>query len=119
MESTIFSESPKHLSTKSWLFSFKGRLNRKQLWFFYGPYMVLSVSTAIVSFWAQVILTLALLWPLMAVQAKRWHDLGLSGWWSIGWFLPIVGWLFTLLDCGVYKGGKLKNEYGRSLYRKE
>lgn len=113
---SYFNEMPRDLELKEWLFSFKGRLNRKQFWLFYGPYF-LTFSLGIFNIKIPLIITVIMLWPLLAVQSKRWHDLGKSGWWSLVWFAPIVGWLLVFLDAGIHRGDKLNNKYGKSLYK--
>ncbi len=46
------------------------------------------------------------------VQIKRWHDLDKSGWWVLINFIPIVGQLWCLLECGVLKGTEGPNRFG-------
>ena len=31
--------------------------------------------------------------PVLAVANRRLHDTNHSGWWQLGWFFPVVGWL--------------------------
>jgi len=44
--------------------------------------------------------------------AKRWHDLGQSGWWS--WLLPVpvVGWVVGFLVLGCLPGQREANRFG-------
>ncbi|TVZ37417.1 uncharacterized membrane protein YhaH (DUF805 family) [Alteromonadaceae bacterium 2753L.S.0a.02] len=114
-----FLDVPIDLDPLEWLFSFEGRLNRKQFWVFYIPYiMILLFSSSLVGEAIRIILALLLLWPAMAVQTKRWHDLGKSGFWCLAWFVPVVGWLLVLGNAGTFRGSKFKNVYGPSLYKK-
>lgn len=50
---------------------------------------------------------------IIAINARRLHDSGISGWWQLVYFIPTIGgfWLFILL-C---RSSKLKN----NLYRQE
>lgn len=40
--------------------------------------------------------TLATILPLLAVTARRLHDTGRSGWWQLGWLVPVAGPLAVL-----------------------
>jgi uncharacterized membrane protein YhaH (DUF805 family) len=51
-----------------------------------------------------IIYTLAVFLPLLAVNIRRLHDTGRSGWWCL---VPVVGFIFMLL-----KGDSGKNDYG-------
>jgi len=62
-------------------------------WIFYG---------------AAIVASLALVVPHFAVAVRRLHDTGHSGWWSLFLlFLPIVVWIFAVLD-----GDAQPNKYG-------
>ena len=46
-----------------------------------------------------------------AVTAKRWHDVGVSGWWNLLLFVPFIGlvaWLLLLF----WPGKPVENKYG-------
>jgi uncharacterized membrane protein YhaH (DUF805 family) len=53
-------------------------------------------------------------WMSLAVSMKRWHDRGKSGWWVLMGFLPIVGWIWTFVECGCLPGDPGANQYGPS-----
>ena len=48
----------------------------------------------------------------MVGAARRWHDLGQSGWWS--WLLPVpvVGWVVGFLVLGCLPGQREANRFG-------
>lgn len=46
------------------------------------------------------------------MQIKRWHDLDKSGWWVLINFIPIVGGLWCLVECGFLKGTVGPNRFG-------
>ncbi len=48
---------------------------------------------------------LALLWPSLAIQVKRWHDRDKSGWMVLINLIPIVGFFWTFIECGGGGGG--------------
>lgn len=54
----------------------------------------------------------------LALSAKRFHDLGLSGWFSVLSLVPIASLvvLIILLFC---KGQNSDNKYGKSLFKDE
>jgi uncharacterized membrane protein YhaH (DUF805 family) len=51
------------------------------------------------------------LWPNLAVTVKRWHDMNLSGWWSILSFVPYV-WVIALIYVGLGAGTIGANRFG-------
>jgi len=57
---------------------------------------------------------LALLWPSLALQVKRWHDRDKSGWFVLVNLIPFIGWLWTLIECGFLDGTQGPNRFGPS-----
>lgn len=51
---------------------------------------------------------------LFALHARRWHDLGQSGWWALVLFIPMVNF-FVELYLIFAKGVAGKNEFGDPL----
>ena len=49
--------------------------------------------------------------PSLAVEVRRLHDIGKSGWWWFITFVPVIGgiWLIVLLATGSQSGN---NRYG-------
>jgi uncharacterized membrane protein YhaH (DUF805 family) len=65
--------------------------------------------------WTKVVLGICVfLLSLIAiiVQVKRWHDRDKSGWWVLINFIPLVGPLWTLIECGFIKGTTGENRFG-------
>jgi uncharacterized membrane protein YhaH (DUF805 family) len=60
------------------------------------------------------ILLAGLLWPALAVQVKRWHDRDKSGWMTLINLIPIIGFFWTLIECGFLEGTPGPNKYGPS-----
>ncbi len=52
------------------------------------------------------------LWTTLALQAKRWHDLGQSGWLVLINFIPIVGTLISLFILGSRPSKPGANQFG-------
>ena len=60
------------------------------------------------------LLLLVLLWPALALQVKRWHDRDKSGWWVLTGFIPVVGPIWSLIECGILDGTPGPNRFGLS-----
>ena len=101
------------------LFLTNGRLNRKGFWLYFGPMIfILLVGSAsgtepiIIEssflFWT---LAIVIAYSQFAVIIKRYHDLGLSGWWSVLWLVPL-GNIVVLIHCGLFPGNSTENKYG-------
>ena len=58
------------------------------------------------------IVSLLLIWPALAVTAKRWHDRDKSGWWNLINFVPVIGWLWALIETGFLPGTIGDNRFG-------
>ncbi len=61
---------------------------------------------------AMLIILLLFLWPSICVYAKRWHDRDKSGWWTLIVLVPIVGFIWTLVECGCLRGTRGDNRFG-------
>jgi len=58
------------------------------------------------------ITVLVFLWPSLAIYTKRWHDRDKSGWWSLIIFVPLIGSLWLLIECGFLRGTDGPNRFG-------
>jgi len=58
------------------------------------------------------IIGLIFLYPALALYAKRWHDRGKSGWWTLIGLVPIIGGLWILVELGFLRGTEGPNQYG-------
>jgi len=103
------------------LFQFDGRINRAKYWLgWVGIAVVAGIAGAIAAIadsslvWTLFgILVLALIWPSVAIEIKRWHDRDKSGWWWLIRFIPIIGGWWVLIECGFLEGTKGPNQFGR------
>jgi uncharacterized membrane protein YhaH (DUF805 family) len=59
-----------------------------------------------------IIVSLLFLYPALAVYAKRWHDRGKSGWWTLIGLVPIIGAIWLLVELGFLRGTEGPNQYG-------
>ena len=51
-------------------------------------------------------------WITIAVAVKRYHDRNKSGWWVLIVFVPVIGGLWYLIECGFLRGTPGPNTYG-------
>lgn len=116
-------------------FSFKGRINRAKFWLGNVALMIVyiilmvisgaSMSAVTVSPQGEIqgggfgvvgivvmIVYIAMIWPSLAIGVKRWHDRDKSGWWVLIAFVPIIGGLWYLIECGFLEGTKGPNKFG-------
>ena len=116
-------------------FSFNGRINRAKFWLgnvalivVYIILMVISgaaMGTVTVSPSGEIqggglgivgiivlIVYIAMIWPSLAIGVKRWHDRDKSGWWVLIAFVPIIGGIWYLVECGFLEGTKGPNKFG-------
>jgi uncharacterized membrane protein YhaH (DUF805 family) len=111
----------KGMSAVWFLFSYKGRINRKQYWVFnlivFLGAILLSSFTEISSniyelSTPQLMFMLWILWPSLAVQAKRWHDQDKSALWLLINLIPIAGPVWSLIQNGFVPGTPGPNRFG-------
>ncbi len=98
----------------------RGRIARRT-WWIYGVAMLFGLGLLLHALLgiarvdaetAEHMVNLVLLWPALAVSAKRWHDRDQSGWWVLVVLVPVVGWLWTLWCNGVLRGTPGPNRFG-------
>ena len=108
--------------TGAWfLFSFRGRISRKQYWVFNGFILLAGILFGIMTeapedfskiTKPQLLFMIWMMWPSMAVQGKRWHDRDKSALWVLINFIPIAGPIFALIDNGFIAGTLGPNRFG-------
>ena len=106
-----------------WLFfSFEGRIPRKPFWMA----MVIFIMVSFIANRADTLhlgmepgtgpisglASLLLVWPVLAISAKRWHDRDRSAWWILIGFVPLIGFVWTLIENGFLKGTDGENRFG-------
>ena len=98
------------------IWSFDGRISRSQWWI--GTLLIFAwvVMWFVLGVFAQASIFLlayvpALLWGF-ASDAKRWHDLDKSGWWTLIALIPLIGGIWMLCECGFQRGTDGPNRYG-------
>lgn len=106
--------------------SFEGRINRKPFWM---GVLVLIVANLVLGIIAgildsilhtgfdrtglfEIIVSLVLIYPSVALSAKRWHDRDKSAWWILISLIPIIGWIWALIETGFLSGTPGANRFG-------
>jgi uncharacterized membrane protein YhaH (DUF805 family) len=131
------------MSIVQMLFSFEGRMRRRDFWLcliclavlhgllfslvaamFFPIWMTTSSydgrGTVWPAWWALMVAPpmlaahFLLLWPRIAVGVKRCHDRDKSGLWLLLLLIPFFGWLWALIDLGLLDGTPGPNQYGPS-----
>lgn len=112
------------------LFGFSGRAGRGQWWL--GQLAILGIVIALMAIiWATapaaenpadgpglssiIVLLIAcvlMAWINLAVTIKRYHDRDKSGWWFCIAFIPMIGPIWQLVECGFLAGTRGGNHYG-------
>jgi uncharacterized membrane protein YhaH (DUF805 family) len=109
------------------LFSFNGRIRRSTYWMYaIGAAVALGIVASIGAFLGSRggilsvgwILSLAayvaLIWIALALQIKRWHDRDKAWVWIFISFIPLVGPIWALIECGFLDGTPGPNKFGPS-----
>lgn len=95
---------------------FKGRARRTEYWMFVLFNAIFTAIAYIIDYaiGIEIISTLysiAMICPGLAVEIRRLHDIGKSGWWLLIVLIPIVGWILYLVwACTDSQSGV--NKYG-------
>ena len=97
-------ESSHQVQSFDWqklLFSFEGRTRRSHFWIGW----LICLGVGVVAGWIPLLgglISLALIWPNLAISVKRLHDMGKSGWLvAIPWVVSIVGGIAAISIMGV------------------
>ncbi|MEQ6125330.1 DUF805 domain-containing protein [Pseudotenacibaculum sp. MALMAid0570] len=102
--------------------NFEGRARRSEYWYFILFNFIISFTAWIASFilffiggfllWFFIgAFSLAIIIPKLAVQVRRLHDTGKSGWWIFICLIPVIG-AIALLVFNLTEGDRGANEYG-------
>lgn len=124
--------APGAASPVAFLFSAEGRISRFDYWFkFYLPYFVITLALTVADlsnggggddllFGSSLfgvgpltqLFALATLWPSLAINIKRCHDLDRSGWHLLLALIPVVGILILTIQLGLQRGLPGTNRFG-------
>jgi uncharacterized membrane protein YhaH (DUF805 family) len=95
------------------LFSFNGRISRKQYIIFFLIAIIISFAFYILfeEKTADILLFVIFLWPSLSIQIKRLHDINKSGWYTLLSIIPIIN-LIMFVILLVRKGDTTSNKFG-------
>ena len=98
--------------------NFDGRASRQEYWMFFLFNMIFAIVIIGIDIilglgFLNVIYSLVVMIPGMAVNIRRLHDIGKSGWMVLIVLIPCIG-AFWLLYLMVQDSSPLDNEYGPS-----
>ena len=103
--------------TQVW-FSFEGRIARQTYWLkYFLPWLGLNIVAAVIDATTGVpavglVVGLVGIWVGLAAGAKRCHDRDRSGWFQLIALIPIIGWIWLLVELGFLKGSEGENRFG-------
>ena len=117
------------MSVDKILFSLNGRINRQTFWVVMIPYIVIALlykgaidelsdfddRTGSVPIWGWLVLLLvsiSLTWIYFAAVIKRLHDRDKSAKWLILSVIPIIGWIWFIVELGCLRGTEGPNRFG-------
>jgi uncharacterized membrane protein YhaH (DUF805 family) len=118
----MFTVAPLHdPSSPRYVFlALHGRVSRRTFWL-YGVLALLGLGllghallgiAGVQRGTSELVVNLLLVWPAIAVSAKRWQDRDRALWWVLVSLVPIVGWLWALVDNGFVRGTAGPNRFG-------
>jgi uncharacterized membrane protein YhaH (DUF805 family) len=115
----MFNQDWKYLFT-----SFDGRINREPFWagvlVLIAVNIVLSIIGTVLGMifaplaYLASIASLVMIYPAVALYAKRWHDQSKSGWWTLVVLIPLLGAIYMIYMLGIKEGEPAANQYGQN-----
>lgn len=97
-------ESSHQVQSFDWqklLFSFEGRTRRSHFWIGW----LICLGVGVVAGWIPILgglISLALIWPNLAIAVKRLHDMGKTGWLiAIPWVVSVIGTIAAFSMIGI------------------
>ena len=100
--------------------TYDGRINRQPFWIgtlvlfgvnVVGTLIGAAIGGAVGNLIA-VIFGLAVLYPSICIAIKRWHDRDKSGWWILIVLIPLIGFIWYLVEVGFLQGTPGPNRFG-------
>ncbi len=96
--------------------TFSGRARRSELWYFILFLILLQIVAAVIDYAIGIkvfeyAVSLATFLPAIAVEVRRLHDIGRSGWWLFLSLIPLVGAIILLVWL-CRRGDAATNPYG-------
>jgi uncharacterized membrane protein YhaH (DUF805 family) len=84
----------------------QGRANRAEYWWYVLFIALVAIVCGMLTIVSEglgafiyAIFLLATILPVLAVEVRRLHDTGKSGWWILLGFIPVVGAIVLIIFC--------------------
>ncbi len=96
---------------------FEGRARRSEYWYWALFYVIAEVAASVLGAIVHLnnvfssLVWLGLFCPWIAVSARRLHDTGKSGWFTLLWIIPVIGWIILIVFWAT-DGDPVPNQYG-------
>jgi uncharacterized membrane protein YhaH (DUF805 family) len=95
-------------------FNFDGRIDRGQWWIGFGIIVVAWFLASLLFgqglvYW---LIWMVLLVASLGIHIKRLHDRGKAGLWVLVFFIPVIGFIWMIVEMGFLEGDPGPNEYG-------
>ena len=96
---------------------FSGRAHRQEFWMFALINFLIMIGLGVIEGFLGLpgvvsgLYSLAVLIPSIAVNFRRLHDIGKSGWWILVGFVPVLG-VIVLIIFAVLPSQPQDNQYG-------
>ncbi len=107
------------MDAKQLYLSLDGRISRSTFWLrgflvFFAISIVVGMIDAGIGANGMLTLpvSLALIFPMVMVYGKRWHDRDKSAWWVLIGLIPIIGAIWVLIENGCLRGTDGPNRFG-------
>ncbi|MHA8115903.1 DUF805 domain-containing protein [Kosakonia cowanii] len=130
------------MGIQQWLFSFKGRIGRRDFWIWMVLWVVsmtllfVLANNGMLDFQTAAFILVCLIWPTACVMVKRLHDRGRHGGWAllmvlawmllsgnwaildgtlawvVGRLIPVAIIVVMMIDLGAMLGTQGKNRFG-------
>jgi len=105
-----------YLSVLKKYVTFSGRARRTEYWMFTLFNIIFSIVAGVLDVvlglgFINLLYTLAVLLPAIAVGVRRLHDTDRSGWWMLIGLIPLIG-AIVLLVFFCLEGEKQENRFG-------
>ena len=96
-------------------FDFEGRIDRRQWWT--GAILLFVVSIVAGLLFGKgglipAIINVLIVIAGLSLHVKRFHDRGKSGWWVLVFFIPVIGFVWMIVEMGLLSGDPGPNRYG-------
>jgi uncharacterized membrane protein YhaH (DUF805 family) len=76
---------------------FSGCASRPEFWWWVLFTILASLTLRSISYSLSGVFSLATLLPSIAVTIRRLHDTDRTGWWTLLYFIPLVGWIILII----------------------